>query len=292
MKRLSWPQMQEYWRIHSSRWAGIDYGRDPDGLTNVCHPGAPLWFNRHFDRIQRAAFFRLLSLVPAPGANARGLDIGCGAGRWARILAAKGYSTVGIDLQPELIKADQARHPEVEFKCVSIQDFEDEAGFDIVSSVTVLQHNPHVEQETVVSKLRRLLRPGGYAIVLEETGEEAPGVFSRTAAGWRDLFERSGFRCPAVRPCNFSPFIRLHWRVACAVRNLCGGVRPEETPETYLVPADAVGGGRALLRALNTAARWVAVRLDAIAEPMLASVSGTGEGPVKAAQCAFLLKAF
>jgi len=46
------------------------------------------------------------------------------------------------------VDLNRARHPEIEFECVSVQEFEPEEPFDLISSVTVLQHNPFPEQDT------------------------------------------------------------------------------------------------------------------------------------------------
>jgi SAM-dependent methyltransferase len=47
-------------------------------------------------------FSEFRALLPAPGRAT--LDVGCGEGRFARLLASEGHSVTGIDLSPELVE--------------------------------------------------------------------------------------------------------------------------------------------------------------------------------------------
>src|SRR3954452_11876183 len=72
---------------------------DPEGWSAVCHRGAPLYFNRFIDWSQRRAVERLFRLVELqPGDPAA--DIGCGTGRWAKELGARGLAARGFDVSP------------------------------------------------------------------------------------------------------------------------------------------------------------------------------------------------
>src|SRR5580704_9170375 len=96
--RFDSSQAQEYWRVHYGRRAPVDLEADADGLNNVCHPGRPLWLNRYYARFQEVVFRKLLAAAvadPPPGGTTSGgppraLDVGCGAGRWCRLLASEG----------------------------------------------------------------------------------------------------------------------------------------------------------------------------------------------------------
>lgn len=285
---FTWEEMKAYWRAHSIRWSNIDLERDPDGLANVCHPGAPLWFNRYYDRIQRQVLLELLNCVPpaAPGDHA--LDIGCGAGRWSRLLAARKYSVSGIDLQKELIEIDRRRDPGIDYSCVSLQDYSPSLKFKLIVSVTVLQHNPYDEQAAAAKKIGELLAEGGHLILLEDTGKEAAGLFPRSIANWRGLFEDSGLVCLEERPYDYSPFIRMHWWVvsrALALFRRMTGMNKAPTPETYLAPSS--GRLSSVLRAGSDAARFAAAALDRIIEPACRAARA-GPSPL---QCGFLFKA-
>jgi SAM-dependent methyltransferase len=98
--------------------------------------------------------------------------------------------------------------PHIEFRACSLQQFDDPTGFDVVTSITVLQHAPHIEQEKMVVKIRELLRPGGHVIILENASHQAPHVFSRRPKDWERLFEQAGFVCRRVCPYDYSPALR------------------------------------------------------------------------------------
>src|SRR5688572_26487965 len=167
--------LREFWRSHDQRWADVNLQADPAGLANVCHAGAPSWVNEYAAACQDRVFNRLLKVLPPPRRGSRALDVGCGAGRWTRKLHAVGYSVVGVDLQPGLLERNRLEIAGVRFVYSTIQDFHDEP-FDLVNSVTVIQHNPHAEQQTIVRRLRALLRPGGHALIMENTVDRLPHV--------------------------------------------------------------------------------------------------------------------
>jgi SAM-dependent methyltransferase len=184
----------EFWRAHDQRWSAVDRQDDPAGLANVCHAGAPPWVNRYAAACQERVFHRLVSHIHRTERGQRALDIGCGAGRWSRKLDAAGYEVVGVDLQPGLLESNRTEIPGVRFVYSSIQDFRDEP-FDLVTSVTVIQHNPHDEQVGIVRRIRELVRTGGNALIMENCVDILPHVFARDERGWRELFMSSGFAC-------------------------------------------------------------------------------------------------
>lgn len=292
MDRLSWAQMQQYWQKHSSAHGKFDVNRDPDGLQNVCHADAPLWLNRYYARFQSQVYHRIFKCIPHVSGG-RALDVGCGAGRWSRYLDDRGYSTVGIDLQPDLIALNRRRYPAIDFYCTSIQEYESSAMFDLVSSVTVLQHIPFDEQVNVVDRLRSFLRTGGYAIVLENVHDQGMHVFSRTAARWEDLFTRSGFRSLTTRRYDYSPFLRLITLVARAVH----GARLKTHAESVIADDEIQIGGDARrfrarpgLNRLQTF-KWLGLRaalgFDYVLEPILVRCNTN----LPTVHCGFLFEA-
>lgn len=270
MKKFDWPQIKEFYEARSSHWAKSVREDDPDALLNVVSPGEPLWVNRYYARSQEMAFRALFDLVPPPRPGARALDVGCGAGRWARFLSERGYLTVGIDLQPDLIQAARRRNPHVSFICTSVQDYSPAEPFDLVSSVEVIRHNPYEEQHRVISRLRESLVDGGYAIVLEGIGEDPrPQAFYRTLGGWVETFEKSGFRNVATRRYYYHLVVkaarrltsmltsRVHTGVGQAQRR--SEVNPEESAA---IPAPKTGY-------LRDFTKRVVVGLDAPLEAFL-----------------------
>ncbi len=287
MRRLTWPEMVQYWESHVDQRAPLDERGDPDALNNVCYTGAPLWLNKYHASLQAETYLALLAAVGPLRGDARALDIGCGAGRWCRVLQQRGYEVVGIDLQRRLIERNRSQFPEVEFVCTSVQEYEPSDGFDLVSSVTVVQHNPYAEQVTILEKLRRLTRLGGHALLLENVRDEAPDVFSRSVDDWRYLFEQTGFRVVKIRRYDYSLMLRLLRRTAGVVRHHVGAdaYRVNIQPDQFR--KSPTSGLRLRLRAVNGALTRIAVGVDRRFEPEL--IFRQPELPT--VHCGFLLRA-
>jgi SAM-dependent methyltransferase len=98
------------------------------------------------------------------------LDIGCNWGRWCMATDAKGYLPAGIDPRPEALDAARrvAKDLGVRARFVTgiseAVPFED-ASFDVVFSYSVLQHLAKERVYRTVAEIRRVLKPGGVALV-------------------------------------------------------------------------------------------------------------------------------
>src|SRR5580704_9264608 len=89
-----------YWEDRAQRFAG-----ERDGLAAVCAYGMPEFYNRAIHLEQHLALAPWLKVR----AGTRVLDVGCGVGRWSRLLAARGAEVTGIDLSPTMIAQAQRR---------------------------------------------------------------------------------------------------------------------------------------------------------------------------------------
>lgn len=103
----------------------------------------------------RDAFFELL---PLPGRAT--LEIGCGEGRVARDLAARGHRVTGVDASPTLLRAAREAHPDGHYLLADAAalGFE-EASFDLVvayNSLMDMQDMPGAVREAA-----RVLERGG-----------------------------------------------------------------------------------------------------------------------------------
>jgi 2-polyprenyl-3-methyl-5-hydroxy-6-metoxy-1,4-benzoquinol methylase len=295
--RFDSAQAQQYWREHYGRRAAVDQDLDPDGLNNVCHPGRPLWLNQYYARFQDIVFRRLLAHADADlaASSKRALDVGCGAGRWCRVLASHGYETTGVDLQEELIRRDRERLPGVRFVCGSMQDFSSEALFDLVTTVTVLQHNPPDEQDRMISNMRRLLPCGGQVLALENIADQGVHVFTGSIDGWTSRFEKGGFRRKRVHRYDFSPFLRAGRFVAVGVRRLLqapvqllGRGTPSGPPRDPGAPLKAHGTP---LRRAARIARASALRVCVAADSVVESVLVEANAPLPTIHCGFQFEA-
>jgi SAM-dependent methyltransferase len=260
-------EARRFWEVHHSVRGRFDPRDDPEGLANVCHPGEPAWVNRYYAAGQRRVFLDLLAEVPAAEPDARALDVGCGAGRWTRMLLRLGYSVTGIDLQEELLAVNRQTLPRARFVQAALQEFDDPQPYQLATSVTVIQHIPYPEQAAALARLRALLAPGGWALMLENVRDRGPHVYSHSIPGWIELIADSGLSVQSVRRYDYSPALRtLTW-----FRRRLG---PSEaarrsSPESYLVPSPPDRPLASLKRAGVRAATRLVVAADAVVEPAL-----------------------
>lgn len=103
-----------------------------------------------------------------PGRCRQALEIGCGTGRFSRLLAGRAERLLAIDLSPQMIRLARARsglHPNVDFVRgdVLTYQFQDNQ-FDCIATLTTIHHLP---AETVLRKIRRALKPGGVFVCLD-----------------------------------------------------------------------------------------------------------------------------
>ena len=141
--------------------------------------------------------------MPPPGR--RTLDLGCGEGRVARDLAARGHSVAGIDASPTLVELARAADPDGEYLVgdAAALPFDDES-FDLVIAYNVLMDVE--DMAGAVREAARVLEPGGrlcisivHTIVdmcrFESDEPDAPFVFATSYFERREFhgsFERGG----------------------------------------------------------------------------------------------------
>lgn len=112
------------------------------------------------------------------------LDIGCGTGKAARLLAARGLHVLGVEIDPKMAEVARGHGIDVE-----VSGFEqwDDAGrtFNLVTSAQAWHW---VDPALGAPKVRRLLAPGGTAALFwnyEELADDAQqivdGVYRRLA---------------------------------------------------------------------------------------------------------------
>jgi SAM-dependent methyltransferase len=96
------------------------------------------------------------------------LDVGCGEGRFCRMLAARGIRAIGIDPTAALLERARQLHPEGDYRAGRAEalDFPD-ASFDLVVSYLTLIDIDDVA--TAIAEMARVLRPGGMLLIANLT---------------------------------------------------------------------------------------------------------------------------
>lgn len=174
--------------------------------------------NDLIDRVHKLVLRRAIPRVR----GMRVLDAGCGNGRIAGWLAARGADVVGIDPSPAMIAAAMSRVAcatflEADVESLPFGDHE----FDAVLTVTVLQYlalSP-ARFSSALRELRRVLRRSGRIVLLEQVHD---GGLDRGAS--RSYYVESllaaGFERVSVRPARigysrvFAHFLAHPWLAA------------------------------------------------------------------------------
>lgn len=92
------------------------------------------------------------------------LDVGCGEGRFCRIVKGLGIKPVGIDPTEELLAQAQARDPEGDYRFGYAEALEfPDASFDLVVSYLSLIDIPYLRK--AIAEMVRVLAPGGTLLI-------------------------------------------------------------------------------------------------------------------------------
>jgi len=136
----------------------------------------PETIRRDFDRVALASderwnhntHYHNYLLAQLPERCGRALEIGCGTGNFARLLAARAERVVALDISPQMIRLARERsasYSNIDFlegDAMSHQ-FPGEQ-FDCVATLTTLHHLPI---EAALTKIRNILKPGGVFLCLD-----------------------------------------------------------------------------------------------------------------------------
>ena len=100
-------------------------------------------------------------------------DLGCGPGHVARYLDAQGVRMVGIDLSPEMIRVASEFQPGIEFRAGDMRalDLPDGSLAGVIAFYAIVHFQPD-ELGPVFREMRRVLSPGGLALLSFHVGEE------------------------------------------------------------------------------------------------------------------------
>ena len=167
------------------------------------------------------------------------VDLGCGSGRWSRILLDAGYDVTGVDLSPAMIRLARQHAPGGVFHAASLWDFD----LPQAAAVTALGEilNYAFDRRHRRADLRRLFRriyaalpPGGLFLLDFATPDRLPATLPLKnwfeGPDWALMLEVDGSR--ARRELN--RFIVTFRRAGRAYR------RTQELHRLRLIPLDEV----------------------------------------------------
>lgn len=96
------------------------------------------------------------------------LDIGCGTGNMHPLIGGELASLSGTDLSQQCLAEAAARNPGVAYQHYDGQRLPyDDGTFDAAVTTCVMHHVPPQQWDTFAAEMKRVIRPGGLAVVFE-----------------------------------------------------------------------------------------------------------------------------
>ena len=109
--------------------------------------------------------------------GARVLELGCGAGVPATVLLAQRFDVLGVDISAGQLALAAQRVPHAGFRKADMTRLElPDASFDAVTAFYSFNHIPRAEQQPLLAKIGRWLRPGGLLLASFGRGGSADDV--------------------------------------------------------------------------------------------------------------------
>lgn len=137
-----------------------------DAIAKVYHSQN---FRRSFWELQ---FNELLTLIKQDKRSFKDmslLDLGCGTGRDARMVATSGMHYVGVDLSEGMLGVARENNPNEKFIKMDVTDLDfGEGEFDVVWASAVLLHLDEDDLAKTMKEIRSVLKNDGYLYVAME----------------------------------------------------------------------------------------------------------------------------
>lgn len=98
--------------------------------------------------------------------DGKSLDIGCGTGEFTKRLSKKVSKVTGIDISPVMLQEAVKRNSgdNIEYRKVDFDVIEEDTMYDYIVSIATFHH---LNLETALPKINRMLKPGGKLLVLD-----------------------------------------------------------------------------------------------------------------------------
>jgi SAM-dependent methyltransferase len=147
---------------------------------------------------------------------------------------------IGVDVSVPLLTTDSKKFKGgsgTYFAAMAGQDlgFESES-FHMASSITVLQHIPHVEQQRVIREITRCVRVGGWILIHEHIRKQAgsgdlnPTLFPNHPSKWVDMFAKENCELVFTERFPLMPLFLPYWAARDPTVKLMKAIRRTQFP--------------------------------------------------------------
>lgn len=132
------------------------------------------------------------------GRGARVLDLGCGQGRDALMIARRGHSVTGVDLSPagidSMLAAARAEALAVTGEVADIVGYLPDGSFDVILLDRTLHMLDAADRLTVLARVSAQVAPGGWLLILDEPRNLRAfrDLLAGTGAGWAERTQQRG----------------------------------------------------------------------------------------------------
>ncbi|MBL8164661.1 MAG: methyltransferase domain-containing protein [Anaerolineae bacterium] len=201
-----------------------------------------------FDRIARLEDLRwnhnrhyhpfLLRQLPSRLVEA--LDVGCGQGDFARLLALRAERVLAIDLSPEMIqraKEQSAQHPNIRYQVTDVMAWEWPTDqYDCIVSIATLHH---LSLADVLIHMKDALKPGGTLLVLDlfhQDGVTLRDFIAVVASASLKFLKNGRLREPAALRAAWGAHAKHdHYLPLSEIREICASILPGACVQQHLL---------------------------------------------------------
>jgi 2-polyprenyl-3-methyl-5-hydroxy-6-metoxy-1,4-benzoquinol methylase len=164
------------WDMIKNRWNRTEVYSKPDFWDHTAEKyyrdtGFNLWTNPHLNELYHRLESDVLHGWATDVTGTRILDLGCGAGRFAREFAKRGATVTGMDFSPKsvAIARRMTTEPSVSYSVGSVFDLDVNGAYDWIVCAKVLgvACKDASELRICLKKMRRALKPGGRFLSVE-----------------------------------------------------------------------------------------------------------------------------
>jgi SAM-dependent methyltransferase len=199
------------------------------------------------------------------GRDLKLLDVGCGAGNMIHHLGRYGQ-VKGVEIDPRPVAMAHERGYDVDLGDATQGLAYDDASFDAVSVLDVIEHNE--DDMSILREIHRVLKPGGHAVItvpafmwLWSHNDDINAHLRRYTAGeLRRKLQEAGFR---IRRMTYNNFFVFPMAVALILLRRGGASQPELashhlSEDEYQVEMEPVSPA---LNAILTVVGWMEAQL-------------------------------